>query len=651
MLSSSPLREAHVKIWLASWYICFAIVPIGCAVATGTEEIPSASMMLNMGMQPYARPASGFRSTGQVSVIEQAAASMSAGMAGAQARRISLLQQPTLPKYPSLPRKPSGLPSPPTPPPAQNSTSLESQTMPLPAESSATPEPSPAPPAPLDVVGEVPPPCPLASLGCARFAPPASGDLVRRARLRLTDNHRSLSNISNELLAVQDEVDLTERSLYGRVMDFQAAQIITTEHDKIQAAVAKERRDIAGLRKEVGALEHRLVEARQGFATDVQVHNKELSTAQAKLEEDRTTTQRLADKVARGRQVDSEASLLNDERRRLLAEEEETARITKDAVRELDAIRRELKTQTGTQAKVKTSLEETNDFDTLCDERVETLKRELAKAEAMEAKESTAATASQAQAGMVDKASKQQLKAEAAILRAEIKRAEVSGSQVFKAFQAAQADLKLLETHLVNEVRMAQNKINAVQKQGSDMKDTFSENVGMIEQEEARKAALEHHMGDLRRELSPVVYASVRAENDAYAAELEQVVALLQASKSVEAKSFTRAREAEAEAAAEREAADGAASALRAAEAEGRDQLVAAVSDADEHKQSSKHVLMLARRSLENKCKPAFEHMAAKRGAELDRCRHKKDELVSLRAQQWSLQETLKAQQHVAFVG
>jgi chromosome segregation ATPase len=227
----------------------------------------------------------------------------------------------------------------------------------------------------------LPPPQPCAeqhALGCARLAPPASGDLVRRARLRLSDNRRSLGNISNELMAVQREVDLTEQTLYGRVLQAQQAEQVALEHAQMKAAVEQERKDAARLQKEVQSLEDQLQEARDSYATKLRTQKKESAMLQAELAETQAKIQELAEEATRGHAAQADFIKQRQEHDRLLQEETKAQQVTAAAMQELEAIRRAIAGDAATEAQWKNSLDQTSTFDERCEAQVEALKKEIA---------------------------------------------------------------------------------------------------------------------------------------------------------------------------------------------------------------------------------------------------------------------------------
>jgi hypothetical protein len=94
---------------------------------------------------------------------------------------------------------------------------------------------------------------------------PMSGDLVDKVQVQLAGDHRELGNASATLLSVQTEVDQTEQSMLGKVLDLQTARNFFNRHEEIDIANKKLAVEISQLNAQVEGLSSSLSKAQKEF--------------------------------------------------------------------------------------------------------------------------------------------------------------------------------------------------------------------------------------------------------------------------------------------------------------------------------------------------------------------------------------------------
>merc|ERR1719159_691103 len=144
-------------------------------------------------------------------------------------------------------------------------------------KSDAPMAPQPQPASPIDVQGTVP------------LQPqPKSGDLVHRVKEQLAGDHRTLGTVSAALMSVQTEVDKTEQSMLGKVLDLQTARSFFTRHEQIDTANEKLKDDVSRLNSQVEGLSSSLSKTQREFLANGQKYRQSEGKLDSQIIEDKT---------------------------------------------------------------------------------------------------------------------------------------------------------------------------------------------------------------------------------------------------------------------------------------------------------------------------------------------------------------------------
>lgn len=476
-------------------------------------------------------------------------------------------------------------------------------------------------------------------------SPPAAGDLIHRARRRLRADHSSLASISQELLKVQSEVDSTEQSLLGRVVDAQAAEGLYAEHQRVEAANERARDDIARLNAQVESLSQQLLEAQKVFVAARGAHGVAENELRAQEAMSNATLQRLGEEMSREREVEAEHRSLVEAQRPLLEEEARVAH----AQQEVEMAKKSAQGEDELDLQLRQSIREAHLDGERCHARATELRNDLEAARlAAQPQESAAAAATARHAEALAKAAAQRLRAEAALLRDEIRREEAAAKQTIVALGQAKVDFGALEASIVAEVREAQAKMSAAQERTKSAQQSLKQNIGVEDEDVSHKQGLEAQLRALQQRLSPVTIASLEAENEAYGAELAQAVQILEESKAAEARAVAAAHQVQAEVASQRHAVADAAESVTIAREEGHAQLQEAIAAAAADKVQSQAALNRAEGAITERCKSDWDARAADKDRELTQCRSQREALAVQQAEVETLRQALQAQQTAA---
>merc|ERR1719254_207852 len=145
--------------------------------------------------------------------------------------------------------------------------------------------------------------------------------------------------------------------------------------------------------------------------------------------------------------------------------------------------------------------------------------------------------------------------------------------------------------------------MNATQERVQSASVSLHQNLGVEDEDVAHRQGLEEQLRHLQQRLSPVAFASLEAENEAYKAELAQATQMLQESKSAETRAVAAAEELQAEVRAQHNATENAAMALHVAKQEGQAQLRLAVEAAAADKAHSEAALARAQDAVAERCR------------------------------------------------
>jgi len=475
--------------------------------------------------------------------------------------------------------------------------------------------------------------------------PPAAGNLIAKARTRLRASHMELSNVSQELLQVQDAVDGAERSMFGRILDVDQARTFASDHQQVLLDNYKAEDLIVHLKTQVSQLSAKLAVAQRAYVARLKEERQDEGGQRRSLVEESVVIQQLEAERNRSSQWSQNHTTLMKDRERLTNQSTRLKRVGEEAIKTIPRMRTAARAEKEKQERLRKSVLEMHLYCIECHTHVQEMAKTLKIAKAMVPKESTAASAAQGQADEFYKAEFQNMMAEGALVRAEIQKKEKDVVQAIKTLRKAKWDLMVLEGDIKNETGSIDGRINATKMRGRELARSLSTNTGVQTSDLETKRGLQLQLKDLQKRLSPVVYDALRAENDAYTVEVKQAMALVQDSKVDEARGAAQAQQAKAAEAAFQKAAKVAEDALRDAEEEGQKKLQEAVAAAAANRKEQEKRRSAALEVINKKCKVEWKQRAAENDKKIEQCKKMEQELLMVQAQKQTLEQTLKAQQ------
>merc|ERR1719440_1994918 len=97
---------------------------------------------------------------------------------------------------------------------------------------------------------------------------PKSGDLVAQVEDQMGEQHQKLGKLSASLVSVRQEVDKTEQSMLGKVLDLQTARSFFVRHEEIGTSNEKLTDDVSMLNTQVEDLSSSLSKVQRRFLTN-----------------------------------------------------------------------------------------------------------------------------------------------------------------------------------------------------------------------------------------------------------------------------------------------------------------------------------------------------------------------------------------------
>lgn len=319
-----------------------------------------------------------------------------------------------------------------------------------------------------------------------------------------------------------------------------------------------------------------------------------------------------------------------------------------DLQRQLDEVRAAIQAEIAEETRLRRVLVEVHQYGVMCHARAKELQSDIF----TKAHQVVSRTAADVAAGQHDdqamKATTQRLHAEAALLRAEVRRVEDAGAAGLNALTDRRQELSALELSLIAEVGNLTQRIAVAKNKSSQLQLEAQAQQGSEQEHMAETMALNAKVRTLNNRISPVVYAALEAENGALSGEMQTASAMLMQSKTSEARGFAGLQQATAEVEGGRNTAKVAADAAEAAQKEGEIQLSAAVKQAGENQAKAEAQLSKAMAVVEARCKPKWDVRKKKKDAELAICKQIQGEYDVASAQMETLKQTLKAQATVS---
>lgn len=223
----------------------------------------------------------------------------------------------------------------------------------------------------------------------------------------------------------------------------------------------------------------------------------------------------------------------------------------------------------------------------------------------------------------------------------QVERAERAKAQAISELRKKMANLHGLGPRITASASRLQKELGVVSVHVQELSKSARENKGKIDHDLVSKSTLSVQVERLKRELSPVAFATIQAENEAYQAELARARRQLAAQRGAERRAVAAQRQREAEVEAQWQAASTAAGAVDLAEREGRRRLAAGVQEMEARQAEDAPVLKEFQNAVEANC---TAH-SAKRRHELRWCDTALSRLSAARAEAAAMERALRARQ------
>lgn len=543
-------------------------------------------------------------------------------------------EQPALVSFPALPQipvaaAPAGLAPPGT----------------ISAPSASLPALAPVPAAPAVVdMAAAPGPAPAAAAVLPK--PPPAGSLLERIGNKLAKEHQKLATVSQSLLSVNGLVESTEQSLLGKVLDVETARGLAAKHQEIDAANERARGQIRDLGAQISNLNTLLAAAEKTYEMQQAAQRK----AEGELEKQlKAKVDALAAQAQKAISSLPGLALLNKRlranRTQMQAEDVAARKKINASSIELDQILKALEIEKMEEARLRRGLIDIHNYSSSCHVQAESLEASVLELSKKMPKQSAAAAASEMQGEATQKANNERLRAEVALLQAEIQRVDHAGQDALGSLTTDRTALNLLETNIIVQVRNISNKTHQAKTRTLLLQQAVQANIGQIEEAMGQKKGLTKDLHNWQQRVSPVVFAALQAENDALEKELAGAVDLVTQANVEEAKAFAQVQQFAADREAQEAAADAAAQSVITAEEEGQKQLEKAVAAAKASKEKSAALLQKANDALRAACKPKWDKREEETAKEKEECDANAQQLAVVQAQQEMLKQTVQAAQ------
>lgn len=499
--------------------------------------------------------------------------------------------------------------------------------------------PSPAVPtvSPLEIV--------VGSFAAPAPAAPTEPPLLP-VRMRLGAVQLPLQSLALELHAAKGEVARAAHIL-DPSFNLQQTSLLVEAHQKVLSAILERRDTIANLRRRADALSGKLAGAQRTYIEKTQIAKAAEETFNLKKSQEQGLIRQLRGKQSTGEKeedLETYRRNLSEARCRLLNESLDLAEAKRKALGELAAAHAEAANETAKTQQLRDAILRTHDYCLECHQHVEEVKIRIKITKESVPKESSAAAAAEQQAYSVAKADRQRMLAETALLRAEVRRQEVGTIHAISMLRDAQNDLKALQLSVEKQVANIRSQIGVTKASRLELAETVGKTKGARLEDKLRRKGVQKQLWTLQRRLSSVAYGALKAENEAYQNELHQAAALVQESKTEEAKAHSQAQQLKAQMAAQQQAAVSASEMMRKAQKEAQKRLQAAIDAAAKELEKARQQQAKAEAVLQDACGAKWEERSADHQAKLNTCRQVKEDFVAIKAQQEVLKQTLKAQ-------
>jgi len=479
-------------------------------------------------------------------------------------------------------------------------------------------------------------------------AQPKSGDLVAEVKEQLANDHSKLGKVSASLMSVQNEVDKTEQSMLGKVLDLQTAKTFFSRHQEIDTSNDKMQDENSKLNTQVEGLSGSLSKTQREFLSN----GMEYRAAEGKLKEQVVQNEALIGsmnaELAKEDEIQKELNRLTAIHQNLMAQSVNATQTGRAANTMLEEARANSRNEVKRHKSLRDQLISMNNYSVACHAKVEKQSKALGAAMMTESKDNQALKLTMGQKQKANDATSQRLLAERALLVSEVKRVETEGLEEVKRLQDLREDLRELENNIIAEVKELTAKINTHQERVKSLSVDLMENQQAEEAHNAKKEAMEAHLLELTKEVreseNPVTIATTEAQNEALQSELNEAYGMWKTSKKSETTALLNVDQAVSTHKAVKAGLAEADKALVTARNEGRDKVAEAVKAAMVSKANSAALLQKAEAAVAERCKADWDEIWKAKRSKLVKCKQMKEELSMEEAKKETLMTTLQAQ-------
>lgn len=476
---------------------------------------------------------------------------------------------------------------------------------------------------------------------------PKSGDLVDKVQGELDGDHRELGKVSATLLSVQTEVDQTEQSMLGKVLDLQTARNFFNRHEEINTANDKLEDEIAQLNTQVEGLSSTLSKVQKEFLANALSYRKSEGKLHSQILEDEAIIKSIEAELAKEDEIKAALLKLTEIHQELLKDSVEAVKAEKHSVELLKNERELTRLEVGRHRMLRNQLVRMNNYSIACHASVVKASRKLGTMYIAESKDNQAGAMTLQQKKKAEEATQQRLLSERALLISEVKAYEKREVDTMAKVKDLREDFQILEYNLEKETRELEAKIAAEKQQVKSLSAALMENAQAESEDITKKEAMDQKIAELLKQVhddeNPVNIATLEGQNDALQTELNDAYVMWKKAQESQMGAKLSAETANSTAIAQQKALQLAQQSVATATSEGKDKLAEAIEEAAEKKKKAQAQFDKAQAAVAARCKPTWDGIWKRKRTQLVKCKTMEDELTMEKAKKETLTQTLKA--------
>lgn len=476
---------------------------------------------------------------------------------------------------------------------------------------------------------------------------PMSGDLVDKVQLQLAGDHRELGNASATLLSVQTEVDQTEQSMLGKVLDLQTARNFFNRHEEIDIANKKLAVEISQLNAQVEGLSSSLSKVQKEFLANAVAYRSAEEKLHIQIIQDESVIKSIQAELAKEDDIKAALHRLTQIHQELMKESVDSYKSGLVAVGLLKNERSLTRLEVGRHRLLRNQLVRMHNYSVACHASVEKVSKKFSTMLIAESKDNQAGAMTLQQKKKAKEATEQRLLAERALLVSEVKRAEKDEVEGIAQIKVMRGDFQVLERSIATEIMEMEAKIEAEKKQVKTLSEALMENAQAESEDLTKKEAMDKKLADLMKQVhdeqNPIVIATLEGQNDALQTELNAAYAMWKKAQEIETASNLQVDTVNATLTAVQKGYALAQESVQTAVSEGEHRLAIAVAEVAKKKADAKTLYDKAKAAVAQRCKTTWDSIWKEKRAKLVKCKSHKEELAMERAKESTLKQTLKA--------